>query len=1563
MNSSPSSLSIRLAVAGLLSVATFSSLADQTWKGTTDNQWTTTGNWSGAAIPGSSDQVAYNASSTGNLSNWLSTPFSIAGILFTNPAGPVSINSASTLTLGAGGINLSNATQTLAISGPVALGISQTWVVGASEALTVSGPVSGGFGLYKDGLGTLVLSGTNTFTGNFTNNGGAVWINNNGGLGSGSKTVFVANNALGAGLHLNGTNGNITLASGIGYTLSQQFGAIINEAGDNVINGPINVFSGGGYAYILANAGTLTLNGGITLGTTARPITLGGAANGTNNGGISGANFPFRKVDSGTWVFTGNNPYTSYTTVEGGTLVLGPNGKIGGTTNITVFAGATLDVSAVTNAAGLNALVLATNQVLAGSGTVRGNVNATAAGTLFQPGSQNLAQVAGGMAAVGTLTISGNLTQGAATTNFFELNPVTTPGGGTNDLITVGGNLDPQNAYISISTLNGITNGTYRLFNYSGAKLSSFNPACLTSTYRGTFAIDESVTNQINLVVSGVVNTVWRGTGSSSTWDLNTTADWNANTLTFFNGDSVTFDDTGVASTVNLSGTVQPGTVTFNNSAVSYTLAVPSSGKVTGSGGLLKSGSGTLTITATGNDFTGPVTVNGGILSVGSMAVNGSASTLGAGTTVVLNGGTFQFTGARPGAGVVNRLWTLGAGGGTVQSTTATFFMANQISGPGALTKTGTQQLILGDLTAGLLTAANNTYAGNTFITAGEVQIRNAHALGYGKAVVTAGADLAVGGGANYGTVTNDIDLNGPDSGGFGAIRIGDTSTGVTFGGTITLLGNSSIGSQNASASSLTFNISGPIVGSGSLTKLQTTVAPVTCTLGGSNTYSGNTIITGGTLAVGLSGTGSINNSPNISIATGAKLQLNAGGSLGSSVNISLATGGYFDVNGLGAGTTYTLGANATLNASGTGLTSGTTQSEIHGNATGTVSLGSRPISLAFTPVAFTGDTTHPSLVISQGALLLNNNTITISNATTTALGAGVYRLIQVTSGSTSGTPNATPFITGKGLAANCTATLSVSSGNVILTVASTSPTATTTTLSSLTGSSYGSAVTFTATVSPTPTGGTVQFYDNGVAIGSPATVSSGTATLTTGALGAGSHPITAAYSGTTGFGASATASASAQTVSAVALSITANADSKTYGQTKIYAAGSTAFTSSGLQNGDVISSVTITASGGTASNAAATTYSLTPSAAVGGTFNANNYAITYNNGTLTVNPAPLGVTAGNTNKVYNGVPFSGGNGVSYAGFVNGETSAVLGGSLSYGGTSQGAINAGSYTIIPSGLTAANYAITYVNGTLTINPATPALTLSSSANPSGYSNNVSFTATLPVGATGNVIFSATNAAISTNALAGGVAGSATVNTLPRGTNVITAVYTGDNNYLGSTNTLNQIVTNHPPVANANAYTRSGLNQWKILVSDLLTNATDVDGDTLALDSVATSTNGVTVVITSGYVMYLNTNLVADQFTYTVTDGNGGTNGAVITLALGSASGAAGQVNHITVTGGTASLSFAGIPGYLYHVQVSTNLLDWNTIWTTNTPAGGVFDYTDGNPPQPSAYYRLMWDGN
>ena len=91
------------------------------------------------------------------------------------------------------------------------------------------------------------------------------------------------------------------------------------------------------------------------------------------------------------------------------------------------------------------------------------------------------------------------------------------------------------------------------------------------------------------------------------------------------------------------------------------------------------------------------------------------------------------------------------------------------------------------------------------------------------------------------------------------------------------------------------------------------------------------------------------------------------------------------------------------------------------------------------------------------------------------------------------------------------------------------------------------------------------------------------------------------------------------QTVNPAALAITANNASKTYGQTASFAG--TAFTASGLVNGDTVSSVTETSTG-SGPTAAVGTDPIVPSAATFSAGLSSNYTITYANGTLTVNPA-----------------------------------------------------------------------------------------------------------------------------------------------------------------------------------------------------------------------------------------------------------------------------------------------------------------------------------------------------
>ena len=95
---------------------------------------------------------------------------------------------------------------------------------------------------------------------------------------------------------------------------------------------------------------------------------------------------------------------------------------------------------------------------------------------------------------------------------------------------------------------------------------------------------------------------------------------------------------------------------------------------------------------------------------------------------------------------------------------------------------------------------------------------------------------------------------------------------------------------------------------------------------------------------------------------------------------------------------------------------------------------------------------------------------------------------------------------------------------------------------SSVTPSVVGQSVTLTATITP-PAGagpsGTVQFYDNGAALGPAETVSGGAATLTTSSLALGTHPITAIYGGDGNFSGATTTGAFDQVVNQAATTTT----------------------------------------------------------------------------------------------------------------------------------------------------------------------------------------------------------------------------------------------------------------------------------------------------------------------------------------------------------------------------------------------------------------------------------------
>jgi hypothetical protein len=148
--------------------------------------------------------------------------------------------------------------------------------------------------------------------------------------------------------------------------------------------------------------------------------------------------------------------------------------------------------------------------------------------------------------------------------------------------------------------------------------------------------------------------------------------------------------------------------------------------------------------------------------------------------------------------------------------------------------------------------------------------------------------------------------------------------------------------------------------------------------------------------------------------------------------------------------------------------------------------------------------------------------------------------------------------------------------------------------------------------------------------------------------------------------------------------------------------------------------------------------------------------------------------------------------------------------------------------------------------------------------------------------------------------------------------------------------------------------------------DLATNWSDADEDTLTLLKVNTSTNGASVTISGRYVYYSNTNQVDDQFSYMISDGQGGAGPGIVNLLRSSGNNDGNQTANITSltrnTDGSLTVGFAGIPGYTYWVEAATNLgqPEWTVISTNVAGTNGLWKYTDADAASfPVRYYRTF----
>jgi hypothetical protein len=532
-------------------------------------------------------------------------------------------------------------------------------------------------------------------------------------------------------------------------------------------------------------------------------------------------------------------------------------------------------------------------------------------------------------------------------------------------------------------------------------------------------------------------------------------------------------------------------------------------------------------------------------------------------------------------------------------------------------------------------------------------------------------------------------------------------------------------------------------------------------------------------------------------------------------------------------------------------------------------------------------------------------------------------------------------------------------------------------------------------------------------------------------------------------------------TVNQAALTVTASAQSKTYGQTVTFGSGSTQFSSTSLQNSETIGSVTLAVSGsGDAATAAVGSYIITPSAAAGGTFTAANYNITYNTGTLTVNPATLNVSANGTlvygqdpsNAVYSPFyyPLQGTDtfsvvsgsadfstdatatnsvGANYTVFVldtgtltaanyslvagtNGvmtitpaplTVTNVLADDKTYDGTTNATIDAsdaglegivngddvtlntagatGAFadasagtgkTVFITGLTlngtsAANYSLTQPTTTADITPASSAIVVISSANPSLPGSNVTFTASvsiLPPGGgavDGTVQFLVDGASFGAPAILSGGVASLSSSALTHGYHAVAAEYADNGNFYGSTNSLNQLV-NTPPVG-ANITMSAMKNQsTNLSATKLVFLCTDADGDAMNITAVAANSDqGGTVLLSGATITYTPPADYTgpDSFTYTVSDTFGATGTGTVSVTVQAVNVSLVIQTLSQLPDGNMQVMASGIPGDTYLIQASTDLNTWATIGTNAADSNGIIAFPDLSATNyTSRFYRL-----
>ena len=871
---------------------------------------------------------------------------------------------ASTVTTGAGTLTgngsfttATNANYASTISGNLGLGANATFTIGdglMDNDAVISAVISGAFTFAKAGTGVLVLSGSNSYSGATTVSGGTLRLGATGGgtntpLGTtaGGTTVSGASSVLDLNGYTLGTTEALTLSGALAA------GALQNNSSANVdYSGQVVL---GAASTIISNYGdiNITATGNITGNTFA--LTIGGAGNGILASNLNTSTGTLTKNGIGVWTISGGaSTFTGATTISAGTLKLGSAGSGSNTPFGTSAGGISITSGAIFD---LNGFTLATAEALAINGT--------------------------GIASIGAFINSSN--------NSISYSGVITPGATSrlanygSGLLTLTGNIVGSTRAITFVTVGNITQSSSSVWSGTSTSLIKEGSGTLILAGQNSFTTGTVTvsTGVLQLGASGgATNTPLGTSGAGTTVSAGAMLDFSTYAL----GGASTYE------TLNISGSgiKNGGALLFsgsgNNNFGAMTIAANT--RVINNGAGIVAFRGLITAANSinfGIGGSGPVSIIG---VYGATATSATITKRDAGTTTIsavsittglvrINGGTFKYgiadALATPAVTVAGGTWDLGgfSEGGTTLIGAVTLIDGSIVNTGGAATITssaaytvekGTISAVLAGAaitmnknTAGTVTlSAANTFAGLTSINAGTLAWGINDALSSGALTVTGGV-------ADLGTRTDTV-------------------------GTVTMVSgaiNSSSGVLTGTSYAMQSGTVGGILG-GSIALAKTTAGTLIMT--NSNTYTGTTTITAGTIRATSSAALGNEGAGNTLIFNGGTLQAGGNISSPSGRTVTLTSSGLIDTNGytidfagtVGSASGFTKYGLGTLTTSGA-VTLGNAMSVTHGtyNQAGSLNMTSGAVTIASAGAwsnVGTGAVTLAGAVTNSGRITLNSN-------------------------------------------------------------------------------------------------------------------------------------------------------------------------------------------------------------------------------------------------------------------------------------------------------------------------------------------------------------------------------------------------------------------------------------------------------------------------------------------------------------------------------------------------------------------------------------------------------------